>query len=178
MTANAALTRTVLDASDMKCRCASVVTKSGETTGCARTTTRTFAPGHDAKLKSLLGLALANDEMVTVTTDGVATEMSALEAAGLLGNFGYMVREIAAKITAKRDRAANHQAKLAANRAKREAEKAQKQAKKAAARVAIPAQKQKAKVGRWTYEGTVENGEFTYTNKQGETMRTAKFQLV
>ena len=174
--ATTTLTRTVLDASDMKCRCSAVVTESGETTGCTRTTTRTFAPGHDAKLKSLLGAALANGEMVTVTTDGNAAEMSPLEAAGLMGNFGQMVVAVAEKIRAKRERAANHKAKLAANAAKREAERAAKAEKKAAAKVVLPVQK--AKVGRWEYEGVVKAGRFVYENKQGIKVEAEKFQLV
>ena len=171
---NAALTRTVLDASDMKCRCSAVVTASGETTGCTRATTRTFAPGHDAKLKSLLGQALANGEMVTVTTDGVKAEMSPLEAAGLMGNFGQMVVAVADKLRAKRDRAAAHKAKLAANRAKREAEKASKKPR-AAKKPLIPVQ---AKVGRWTYEGVVKGDRFVFANKQGVTVETDKFALI
>ncbi len=36
----------------------------------------------------------------------------------------------------------------------------------------------KAKVGRWTYEGTVANGTFTYKNKLGQTKVTDKFTLI
>lgn len=36
----------------------------------------------------------------------------------------------------------------------------------------------KAKVGRWTYEGTVFNGEFTYTDGKGKTQTTRKFTEV
>lgn len=36
----------------------------------------------------------------------------------------------------------------------------------------------KAKVGRWTYEGTVFNGEFTYTDGKGKTQVTKKFTEV
>lgn len=174
---NASLTRTVLDASDMKCRCALVVTEGGERTGCTGTTARTFKPGHDAKLKSLLGQAHANGEAVIVTIPGDTQDtevtMSPLEAAGRFGNFGYMVVEIAAKIQAKRERAAAHKAKLAANRAKREAEKANK--KPRVAKVVIPVQ---AKVGRWTYEGVVKAGRFVYTNGKGETVASEKFTLI
>ena len=36
----------------------------------------------------------------------------------------------------------------------------------------------KAKIGRWTYEGTVADGEFTYTNGKGEATSTTKFTLI
>lgn len=186
MNATATQTRTVLDASDMKCRCANVVTASGETTGCTRTTTRTFAPGHDAKLKSLLGLALANNEMVTVTTPGDAdgadattVEVSALEAAGMFGNFGYMVVQIAEKVQAKRDRAEAHKAKLAANKAARAEKKATK-AKPVAEVVEGPAKPEyvKAKVGRWEYKGVAEGEVFYFTKKDGTQGSTTAFALV
>jgi hypothetical protein len=158
------------------CRCSLVVTEGGERTGCTKTVTRAFAPGHDAKLKSLLGLAQANSEAVIVTIPGESdtdpnteVEMSPLEAAGRFGNFGYMVVQIAAKITAKRDRAAAHKAKLAANAEARAS-------KKKAAKVALPVQK--AKVGRWEYEGVVKADRFVYTNKKGETVAAERFQLV
>lgn len=170
-------------ATSAACRCSLVVTEGGERTGCTKTVTRAFAPGHDAKLKSLLGLAHANSEAVIVTVPGegdtdpdTELEMSPLEAAGRFGNFGYMVVEIAAKIQAKRDRANAHQAKLAANRAKREAAAANKKPRAAkVAKVIIPVQ---AKVGRWTYEGVVKGGKFEFTSKQGVKVATEKFQLV
>lgn len=179
MTANTAKTAKAA-AQTFACRCSLVRTASGETTGCAELTVSKFKPGHDAKLKSLLGLAQANGEMVTVTTPGTnegdantETEMSPLEAAGKFGNFGYMVTEIAAKLVAKRERAANHKAKLAASKAQREAKKAEKGPK------TTPA---KAKVGRWEYEGFLvqqKSGDvFRYTNKKDETVEVAKFQLV
>lgn len=178
-TATPALARTTLSESDMKCRCSAVVTASGETTGCTRTTTRTFAPGHDAKLKSLLGAALANGEMVTVTTGGNAAEMSPLEAAGLMGNFGQMVVAVAEKIRAKRERAANHKAKLAANAAKR----AEAAAAKKAAKAKETREPATAKVGRWERTGflvTQKTGEkvFEFAKKDGEVQQVAKFQLV
>lgn len=183
MNATATQTRTALVSSDMKCRCANVVTASGETTRCTKFTNRTFAPGHDAKLKSLLGLAQANGESVTVTTPGDAddspatvTEMSPLEAAGLFGNFGYMVVEIANKLTAKREKSAAHKAKLAANKAKRETDRATKKAKE----TREPAT---AKVGRWERTGflvTQKTGDqvFEFAKKDGEVERVAKFQLI
>lgn len=167
------------------CRCSLVTLPDGTGTGCTRLTNRAFAPGHDAKLKSLLGQAQADGVEVTVTTPaeqegGTPTteQMAPLMAAGRFGNFGYMVVEIAAKITAKRERAAAHQAKLAANRAKRaEAAAAKKAAKEPKTTPAV------AKVGRWEYEGFLvqqKTGEptFRYTNKKDETVEVTKFQLV
>lgn len=36
----------------------------------------------------------------------------------------------------------------------------------------------RAKVGRWEHEGCIEAGEFVYQTKDGQTRRTARFQLV
>jgi hypothetical protein len=165
------------------CRCSLVTLPDGTGTGCAKLTNRAFAPGHDAKLKSLLGQAQADGSQVTVATPGTeddepetTEEVSPLEAAGRFGNFGYMVVEIAAKITAKRDRAAAHKAKLATNKAKREAAKVAKTAK-------VVKEPATAKVGRWEREGflvTQKTGEqvFEFAKKSGEIEQVAKFQLV
>jgi hypothetical protein len=164
------------------CRCSLVTLPDGTGTGCTKLTNRAFAPGHDAKLKSLLGQAQADGVDVTVTTpaeaeDGKPTTeaMAPLMAAGRFGNFGYMVVEIAAKITAKRERAAAHQAKLAANRAKRAEAAANKKAK-------VVKEPATAKVGRWERKGflvTQKTGEqvFEYTDKSGEAKVATKFQL-
>lgn len=170
------------------CRCSLVTLPDGTGTGCTKLTNRAFAPGHDAKLKSLLGQAQADGVEVTVATPieneaGKATvtteEVSPLEAAGRFGNFGYMVVEIAAKITAKRERAAAHRAKLAANKAKREEAAAAKKVAKAK-ETREPAT---AKVGRWERTGflvTQKTGEkvFEFAKKSGEVEQVAKFQLV
>lgn len=164
-----------------------------ETTGCTQTTKNDFAQGHDAKLKShlitwgVLGYDVSRIEggmRITNDAQGQANEYA----------FAYMVAEGIAKGIAKREAAqkradAKHEAQAA---------KAAKKGKKAAkvSLVKAPVDKladakitvthapvpvtdpeplpvpvaAKAKVGRWTYEGTVNvDGTFTYNAKLGGT---------
>lgn len=134
------------------CQCSQFVAYNTEsdveyTTGCNAQTARTFAPGHDARLKgNLIRWAVLGYEIrvgdVTKSAEGWA------EGFG----FGYMV---AAGIRRSAERAAA---------------KAEKRIRKAVLPAIVT-----AKVGRWTYEGTVNNGTFRYLDKQDVMRETTKF---
>ncbi|WP_052456994.1 hypothetical protein [Streptomyces sp. AcH 505] len=132
------------------------------TTKCQATTKRTFAPGHDAKLKSALIKWGAEGHDVTRDDDGVNTVADAATLAAKFP-FGHMVAAGISRAEAK-----------AAAKAERAAARA---AKKAAPKVKKP-QVVTAKVGRWERTGTVEGDTFTYADAKGETKTTTKFQLV
>lgn len=119
-------------------------------THCTQQTARTFAPGHDAKLKgNLIRWAVLGYEIrvgdATKSAEGWAESFG----------FGYMVR---AGI-------------------KRSAERGQAKAAARAKRVK-PSPTITAKVGRWTYEGILSGDTFIYINKKNETVRTTKFAQV
>ena len=119
---------------------------------CTATTTRTFAPGHDAKLKGFLIRAGRDGMHVREVGRGVAHDQHPAQIADRFG-FGQMVRDGIA----------------------RKAKKVTIPAKK----VTAPA-KVIGKVGRWTYEGRVTAGGeiFTYTDRQGRTLMAEKFTIV
>lgn len=110
------------------------------TTGCIASTKRTFAPGHDARMKGFLIRAGREGNLVRTPEGG--DDLPAAKVADRFG-FAHMVRDGIAR--------------------------------KAAKRVAKPqAKKVTAKVGRWVYEGTMDDrGNFTYTQKNGQTHTTA-----
>lgn len=142
------------------CACSSFVAYTENdnefTTSCTAQTARTFAPGHDARLKgNLIRWAVLGYEIrvgdVTKSAEGWAESFG----------FGYMVT---AGIRRAADRAAT---------------KAAKRIKKATKVEAAPEPTIfEAKVGRWTYEGYLVGSEFVYINKAGETLRTAKFTKI
>ncbi|MFV2195993.1 hypothetical protein [Nocardiopsis sp. LOL_012] len=159
------------------CHCARFENaETGETTGCTKTTTREFAPGHDAKAKSLLIRAGAMGAEVRRVVDGMALTGDAVKAAEGYG-FAHMVAS-----------GIERAARLAAEKAERKAARAAKKADNEplpelvgpAAAVADFQEKNPmvtAKVGRWEYEGRVIDGEFVYETKSGE-RRSKRFQLV
>jgi len=117
-------------------------------TGCDATTARTFAMGHDAKLKSLLiragvdGLAVRRDEGGMVVT-GDALQMAAAISPA-----------IAAKV--------EHGIQLAAEKAARKAEREE----PAAAPEPKPV---RIRVRRWVYDALLAaDGSATYTNPNGD----------
>ena len=59
---------------------------------CGATTKRTFAPGHDARLKGYLIRSATAGVTVRRTVDGVHTDKTAFEWADIYG-FGYLVRQ-------------------------------------------------------------------------------------
>lgn len=124
------------------------------TTCCNAQTTRTFAPGHDARLKGhLIRWAVLGYEIRVgdVTKDAVSWASSF--------GFGYMV---AAGIKRSALRAEAKAAKIA-KRINRKVE-------------AAPVVK--AKVGRWVYEGTLLDGTFTYLDKKLNAQHTTKFTVL
>lgn len=147
------------------CTCSLVVAFAEDgtelTTGCTSTTKRTFAPGHDARLKGFLIRAGAENMMVRVGED---VNTSAQAVADQFG-FGYMVAEGIRK--------AEKRAFLAMIR----------ETKKAAKKTHETPKQVAAKVGRWEYEGVItdspEHGpQFTYTNRKGVQVTTTRFTRV
>jgi hypothetical protein len=147
------------------CTCSKVVarTETGElvSTGCQATTKRTFAPGHDARLKGFLIRAGIAGHDVKVGDDAPRTAQQVADQFG----FGYMVAE---GIKAGAERAFKKELKAMAKAAKKTHE--------------TPKQVT-CKVGRWTYEGVVTDSpnhgpQFTYTNAKGVQVTTTKFTRV
>lgn len=140
-------------------------------TGCDREVKSNFAPGHDAKLKSMLINAGATGQPVIRTeADGSEITMDALDAASEFGFSGTVEAGIA-----------KASEKLAAKQAREDA-----RAAKAEAKLAIPGPAH-AKVGRKVYEGIVLDDRVTFqyevTTGKGddavtEVKQTSKFKVV
>lgn len=120
------------------------------TTGCTASTKRTFAPGHDARLKGFLIRAGREGNLVRTPEGG--NDQVAVRVAERFG-FAQMVRDGIARKAAKKV--------------------AKKVAEVAPAKVT-------GKVGRWLYEGTVTAGGklFTYTDRKGAQLIAEKFTIV
>jgi hypothetical protein len=168
-----------------------------DSTGCKATTKRDFAQGHDAKLKSRLIKWGSRGVEVLDRRTGEAT--SAQQVANRYG-FAYQVATGIALAQAKQEkRAAAADRKHARRAAKAQAPKVDltKPAtpelsvyeREANGEYAMPAHQDetetpvgpipfKAKVGRWTYEGTLDGNTFTYKNKLGQTKSTESFTVV
>lgn len=132
-------------------------------TGCTATTTRDFAPGHDAKLKSLLIRAGVQGHSVRYNQGGVAYISSAEDAAAKLP-FGYMILD---GIKRGQEKAA----------AKADKPKRARKAKDTGG-TDVP---HRIKVGRWEYDGTVDSktGVASYTSKgELKTAAPGKFKIV
>ncbi|MFC7790964.1 hypothetical protein [Streptomyces cinereoruber] len=130
-------------------------------TGCTATTKRLFAPGHDAKLKSaLIKWGALGLEIRRTDEAGVAVSAEAVKHASRY-KFAGMVEAGIKRAEERR----------VAKAAKAE-ERAAKQAAKTAPKVVT------AKVGRWTREGTVTDGVFTYTDAKGAMKTATKFALI
>lgn len=119
-------------------------------TGCTATTRRTFAPGHDARLKGFLIRAGRDGLHVREVGRGVAHDQHPAQVAERFG-FAQMVRDGIARVAKPR------------------------KAAKAVAPVTVT-----AKVGRWVYEGrvTAGGGIFSYTDRQGRNLMAEKFTVV
>lgn len=148
------------------------------TTGCTQSTWKTFAMGHDAKLAGFLVRAELAGEEISITQGGVKVTFSgAVDAAQRISDaFAAKVQvQLAAGIArlAKKEAAAT-----------RKASKASKGAAEAPAPAPIVITPTvalvTAKVGRWSYEGTVDRatGTLTYRDRNGNLQTTAKFQIV
>ncbi|MFF9862117.1 hypothetical protein [Streptomyces tendae] len=131
------------------------------TTGCAATTKRQFAPGHDAKLKSFLIKQGAAGRDIRRNEGGVATSASAEQHAARYA-FGHMV---AAGV------------KRAEEKAAEKVRKAEERAARTAAPKAKAPKKVTAKVGRATFTGRMDGEHFVYAVK-GKERRTLKFQAI
>lgn len=161
---NATATRTAKIAK-VACACAKVAvrTETGEvrTTGCTAETRRTFAPGHDARLKGFLIRAGVEGHDVKVGEDEVRDAQAVADQFG----FGYMVAE-------------------GIKRGAERAFKAELRAMAKAAKKSHETPKQvTCKVGRWTYEGVITDDpmhgpKFTYTTAKGVQTTTTKFTRV
>lgn len=160
---NATAAKTAQAVKPCTCSKVSTRTETGElvTTGCTQTTKRTFAPGHDARLKGFLIRAGVEGQDVKVGDDAPRT---AQEVADQFG-FGYMVAE-GIKAGAER----------AFKKTLREVAKAAKKSHETPKQVTC-------KVGRWTYEGVITDSpmhgpQFTYTTAKGVQTTTTKFTRV
>ena len=132
------------------------------TTDCLATTRRTFAPGHDARLKGFLIRAGVEGHLIR-TPEGGADQV-ADKVAERYG-FGYMVREGI-------KRGAEREMKRTVREVARSAKKSHQTPREVT-----------CKVGRWTYEGIItdsptEGPQFTYTNRKGVQTTTTKFTRV
>jgi hypothetical protein len=134
------------------------------TTGCEATARKLFAQGHDAKLKSFLIKAGAAGHEVRREDGGMVTVADAATHANHY-IFGHM-------IVAGIERA---EAKAAAKAERQTAKVARR--KPAAKKPAPEPEVVTAKVGRWTYEGVVQGGQFVYKDSKGKRKTAAKFQL-
>jgi hypothetical protein len=149
------------------CSCSKATVRNAETgelltTGCTAQTKRTFAPGHDARLKGFLIRAGIADHEVRF---GNSQPLNAVQVAEMFG-FGHLVE---AGIKRGMDR---EFAKLL-KETKRQAK-----ATHVTTRLEVT-----CKVGRWTYEGFITDDpmhgpKFTYTTKAGVQTTTQKFTRV
>lgn len=160
---NATATKTAQAVKPCTCSKVSTRTETGElvSTGCSQTTKRTFAPGHDARLKGFLIRAGVEGQDVTVGDDAPRSAQAVADQFG----FGYMVAE---GIKAGAERAFKAELKRVAKDAKKSH---------------VTPREVTAKVGRWTYEGVItdsptEGPQFTYTSKKGVQTTTTKFTRV
>jgi len=161
-----------------------------EGTGCTQYTERIFAPGHDAKLKSLLIKAGAAGLEVVLHDGGVNSHASAEHFAKGLG-FEHQVlagiKRAQAKAMARAEKkAAKVEQKLMYNAEQAEAKikKAQAAAKQSqaprtqqqqVAEKALETPPYTIKVGRWTYQAVIDQkGNATYQTSGGQTKTVKK----
>lgn len=151
---------------NVPCACSgfAAVTENGTVTrtGCTATTKRTFAPGHDARLKGFL--IRAGVEGLLIRTPEGGADQVADKVADRFG-FGGMVRD-----------GIERGAKKAFERTLRATVKSAKKSHETPKKVT-------ARIGRWTYEGTVTDSpewgpQFTYTNRKGVQLTTTTFTRV
>jgi len=168
-----------------------------EGTGCTQYTERIFAPGHDAKLKSLLIKAGAAGLEVVLHDGGVNSHASAEHFAKGLG-FEHQVlagikRALAKEMARAEKKSAKAQKAMAAQTSKEIAKRAAadakiKKAQAAAKQSRAPRTQQQQvaekaletppytiKVGRWTYQAVIDQkGNATYQTSGGQTKTVKK----
>lgn len=185
----------VVEATPCACQFYSGKDVKGETlsTGCTEVTPRTFRPGHDAKLKSILIQVGAAGNQVVKATDDEDVEMDPLHAAEEYGFRGLVEKSVeakkaeadakAAKAKEREDAKAAKAEEKAKAKAEREARAAQKKAHAKAVEEAAEAAKSnpgpaKAKVGRTTVDGEIlADGTFKY-KKGDEDVETTNYTVV
>lgn len=166
------------------------------TTGCDAVTVRTFGPGHDAKLKSLLiKVAIADGQVTKTAEDGTVTELSPVHAAEEYG-FRPQVEKGLETYKGKADKraeaAVERQAARDAKKAEKDAAKAERKRIQEERKIKADALKAatdkanadktpgpaRAKVGRTEFDGEIlADGTFRY-EKDGETVETEKYLVV
>lgn len=165
-------------------------------TGCTEKTVRTFRPGHDAKLKSLLiKVGSAGNEVIKTVGDEV-TSMQPVHAAEEYGFRNLVEKSLETakgREDARKAKAAKRAEVKAAAEAKKEAARVEREKRAAAKRAHAEAVAKaesvanenktpgpaKAKVGRSTVEGEVlEDGKFRYTNAKNETVEVENYKIV
>lgn len=162
------------------------------TTQCGAKTLRTFAPGHDAKLKGLLIWAGSVGAEVREHQGGVDVVSDAERVAQ---DFGFQTQVIAgiareqARIEVKKaKKLARDAARLerAAKKTKTNGKKADEAFAEALAEVKAEVavdkprlgESVKAKVGRWEYRGFVQGDRFVYTDKSGTEKWADKYTII
>lgn len=167
-----------------------------EGTNCTQMTHRTFAPGHDAKLKSLLIKAGAAGLEIVRHEGGMNVYSSAEQVANHFG-FGHQVLSGIQRAQAKAEARAEKKAAVDKARADLKngkvtpegnaALKADNRSKKAKAaargkKAAGITQPVTIKVGRWTYEATIDPdtnaAQYTSANGEIKTAAEGKYKLV
>ncbi len=143
---------------------------------CGAYTTRTFAPGHDAKLKSLLIWAGVRNHSVRRNSDGVASIDDAMSWAEHYG-FGHQVKAGIVRAARKlSDRATAREARDLAKATKPTRVTKVRTSKRTLVREAT------IKIGRWTYEAVIDSvsNEATFTSASGEvkTAPAGKYSIV
>lgn len=156
-----------------------------ETTGCTESTTREFAPGHDAKLKALLIRAGVNGWDVRQGSIASSARKAAAQFA-----FAYMVDAGIERGLAKKAAKADRKAARAAAPKRERATKSAQMPRPVGAHVvaAIPAVVQadeaetpaqaetvRVKIGRWEYNATIDQaGTAHYTTAAGAAAQAVK----
>lgn len=163
-------------------------------TGCDGETVRTFLPGHDAKLKSLILKVAVAGGQVTKSTDDADEELEPLHAAEDFGFRGLIEKSLAghqakqavrdAKAKERADKKAAADAKKAEAKAQREQAAEAKKAHAKAVEEAAEAAKGNAgpataKVGRNKFDGEIlADGTFKYSDAKGEEVETTEYTVV
>lgn len=164
---------------------------TAEDTGCSARTTRDFAPGHDAKLKSLMISAGVRGLQVRHNGGGVV-RMGSAETMAASFAFSYMVikgiEAGRAKAEVRKNRADAKKAPKAKTTKQASQDRAAALTEKMAAKVAAPAAPveeapaaapkaagTRIKLGRWEYDAVIAaNGDAEYINKQNMAMVAVK----
>ena len=143
-------------------------------TNCTQTTGRTFAQGHDAKLVGFLVRAdLAGEEIAKVDGGMRVTFQNATHAAGTISEALAAKADAMMAAAIARLQKKSNTSKSAVKIAEMLAEGVREDEREEAAelveqvRQATTPRATRGKVGRWVYDGTEQDGRFTYSKKFG-----------